>query len=91
MNPFKPNRRLPPPSAGRPLRGPNVESMSVGSWCPTQDGTGPPQAVSLSFAVRFGSDVPTTDIVFRLKTPAKVDELVQMLLRHKRDVWPESS
>lgn len=71
------------------LIGPNVESMTVGDWCPTQDGTGPAKAVALSFKVSGLMPVPL-DLVFRLKTPTAVDDLIQMLLRHKRSVWPEA-
>jgi hypothetical protein len=79
--------RLPPiTSDRRPLMGPNVESYTVGDWCPTNDGSGPATAVGLSFHLEDGFD-----IVFRLKSPKAVETLVQMLLRHKRSVWPEST
>lgn len=78
--------RIPPAEANpRPLRGPNLVSWSVGEWCPTPDGTGPATAVGLSLELENG-----VDIVLRLKTPRAVDDLVQMLLRHKRGVWPEA-
>lgn len=86
MNPFKPRRRLPPPNAGpTPLKGPRINSFTVGSWCPDQDAKRKPEAVALSFNVDG-----LGDIVFRIKTPERVDEVVQMLLRHKRDVWPDA-
>lgn len=78
--------RLPPPQRqGTPLYGPNVKSFMVGSWCPTPDGSGPPMAVALSIELENGSQ-----IVMRIKSPERVDEIVQMLLRHKREVWPDS-
>lgn len=44
-------RRLQPPSfGGKLLLGPSIKSFTVGSWCPTPDGSGPPQAVAMSIA-----------------------------------------
>ena len=79
-------RRLPPMEPGsRPLRGPDVEGISVGSWCPTPDGSGKPECVALSIDLKDGCT-----IVCRLKTPQTVDAIIQALLRHKRDVWPDA-
>jgi len=78
-------RRLPPARhMGHALLGPNVKSFTVGSWCASADGTGPATAVAVSIETSIG------DIVLRLKSPAAVDDMIQMLLRHKRDVWPEA-
>lgn len=80
------SKRLPPATPGdRPLRGPNIKSFTVGSWCPTPDGSGPATAVSITIETDVHGD-----IVLRCKTPESVDRLIQMLLRHKRDVWPEA-
>jgi subtilisin-like proprotein convertase family protein len=80
-------RRLPPMTHGdRGLMGASVRSFTVGSWVANQDSTG--QAVAVAIAIeteRHG------DLVLRLKSPKAVDDMVQMLLRHKRDVWPEAS
>lgn len=82
----KGRRRLPPiEQLGKPLQGPNVKGFTVGDWCPTPDGTGPATAVAISIKLEGGYD-----IVLRLKTPERVDEVIQMLLRHKRSVWPEA-
>jgi len=82
----KPYKMPPPESNPSLLMGPNIESFTVGSWCPTPDGTGKPEAVAISIkASGLG------DIVMRIKSPMELDRIVQMLLRHKRDVWPESS
>lgn len=79
-------RRLPPMQRGeRTLVGLSINSYTVGSWCPTNDGSGPATAVALSLQVE-----QLGDVVFRLKTPGAVDILVQSLLRHKRDVWPDA-
>jgi hypothetical protein len=78
--------RLPPSEfGGSPLYGRTVKSFTVGSWCPTPDGSGPPQAVAFTIELMSGEH-----IVFRLKSPRAVDETIQMLLRHKRDVWPDA-
>jgi hypothetical protein len=80
--------KMPPPSPfdGKGLVGPQIESFTVGSWCPTQDGTGPATAVAITLEV-----AGLGDLVMRIKSPMELDRIVQMLLRHKRDVWPEAS
>ena len=83
--------RLPPPEKGRSeLRGSNLISWSVGDWCPTRDGSGPATCVALSLLVEWRRGEPPVDIVMRLKTPAAVDDMIQMLLRHKRSVWKDA-
>jgi len=78
--------RLPPPSNNkRQLAGLKCLGYSVGSWCPTPDGTGPATAVAIEFEIE---GVPP--LIVRLKSPNAVDTLIQTLLRHKRDVWPDS-
>lgn len=83
-------KRLPPATHGpRVLHGLTLKDYTVGSWCPTPDGTGPPTAVGLTLRVELsgGTDM---DLTMRLKTPEAVDGMIQSLLRHKRDVWPDS-
>lgn len=78
-------RRLPPPGRdGKELRGRDVESFSIGSWCPTPDGSG--AAVCVAITIRVAGE----DLVCRLKSPQAVDLAIQGLLRHKRDVWPDA-
>ena len=78
--------RLPPAEFhGRELFGRTVKSFSVGEWCPTPDGSGKPEAVAISIKLMTGED-----LVMRIKTPERVDEVIQMLLRHKRSVWPDA-
>ena len=80
------SRRLPPSERiGKPMFGRTVKSFTVGSWCPTMDGSGPAEAVALSIELETGEQ-----LVMRVKTPERVDEIIQMLLRHKRDVWPDA-
>ncbi len=85
----KRKRRLPPPSGTQRLQGLTIESYSVGSWCPTPDGSGPAEAVAIAINVRWNADVQA-QFVMRLKSPEAVDAMIQSLLRHKRDVWPEA-
>lgn len=86
------NRRLPPmndkPSGA--LFGPTVTGYTVASWCPTPDATGPATAVAIVMNTRLPVLDVDCDIVLRLKSPQRVDEMIQSLLRHKRDVWPDS-
>jgi hypothetical protein len=79
--------KLPPPSRDpAPLMGPQIESFTVGSWCRSPDGSGPAEAVAISVKVSG-----LGDLIIRIKSPMEVDRIVQMLLRHKQDVWPESA
>ncbi len=82
----KPYRMPPPESNPVGMIGPKIEEFTVGSWCSSQDGTGKPEAVAISIKV-----ADLGDIVMRIKSPMECDRIVQMLLRHKRDVWPEAS
>jgi subtilisin-like proprotein convertase family protein len=79
-------RRLPPMTPGdRGLAGVNISGFTVGSWVPNQFSMG--KAVAVALAIHTDSH---GDLVLRLKTPKAVDDMIQMLLRHKRDVWPEA-
>lgn len=81
-------KRLPPRSTTpRQLVGVTLESYTIGSWCSSNDGSGTPEAVVLSLQMKEFSG----EIMLRLKTPSAVDTMIQALLRHKRDVWPEST
>lgn len=82
-------RRLLPTGGPTALSGVAINSYTVGSWCPTPDGSGPAEAVALSLQVQWRRD-EEIDLVLRLKTPQAVDQMIQALLRHKRDVWPDA-
>lgn len=69
---------------GIKLEGYNLEGYSVGSWCPTPDGSGKPTAVAISLRVKGMGD-----LVVRLKSPKSVDEMVRLLLQYKQEVWPK--
>lgn len=68
--------------------GPTVTGYTVASWCNSPDASTPSVAVAIVMSTTL-SGVPC-DIVLRLKSPQRVDEMIQALLRHKRDVWPDA-
>lgn len=72
----------------RQIRGVRLTGYTIGSWCPTDDGTGPAEAVSFSLETKLGNQ--DCNFVMRLKSPNTVDELVQALLKHRQDVWPNA-
>lgn len=79
-------RRLNPPfRKGGVLMGPNVLEVKVVEWCPSLDGSGPATAVAIAIITDT-----VGDLVLRMETPQAVDEMIQMLLRHKRGVWPDA-
>ena len=64
-----------------------IEEYDVASWCPTPDGSGPPEQVHVLFRIK-GHPTP---LVMRLKTQEATDTLIAALQRHRRDVWgPEA-
>lgn len=83
-------RRLPPPTGPSGQKfGVTLTSYTVGSWCPTPDGSGPAVAVALELATELNGQ--PMSFFLRLHTPESVDTMIQSLLRHKRDVFPEAS
>lgn len=56
--------------------------FNVGSWCPTPDGSGPPQQVHL----RFGTP-PGNCMLVRFKGPDSLDALIDALLEHRQHVF----
>ena len=79
-------RSLPEPHGPTGQRfGIPVTEYTVGSWCPTPDGSGPAEAV----AIQLMTNVPDASFFMRLKTPAAVDEMIAALRRHQKDVGPE--
>lgn len=67
-----------------PLPGIGVD---VRTWHPTRDATGPATQVHLVIPIDAGPESPC--LVVRLKTAAGVRHLVDALLDHAADVWPE--
>lgn len=60
-----------------------IEGYTVGSWCPTKDGSGPPEAVAIMLEV---AGVP---ILLRLKSRQAVNDMIESLERYREDVWPD--
>jgi len=73
---------LPPMTPGDgPLFGRRVKSWTVGSS---------PTALAPAYVALMAELLNGDTLVCKIESPQKVDELVQSLLRHKRDVWPEA-
>jgi hypothetical protein len=67
------------------LFGIGVRGYTIGSWCPTPDGSGPPSAVMMQLHL----DVPDFPaLCLRLKTPEAVQDMIDALREHQKDVWP---
>ena len=66
------------------LKGPMIKDFQIGSWCPTSDGTGNPTAVAITIQVE-----DLGDLVIRLKSPERVDEVIQLLQQYKQEVWAQ--
>jgi len=65
-----------------------IEYYRVASWspAPASDRTAKSEAVVLEIKLA-GLDLP---MAVRFRSPAALDELVDALLRHRADVWPEA-
>lgn len=61
---------------------PKLLGYNVSNWAPA------PGAPATCVSLRLKLDVG--NIILRLETPQAVDELIQLLLRHKRSVWTEA-
>lgn len=72
----------------RQLIGATIEEYTVGSWCPTNDGTGPATAVAIELAIKTKGGDPLP-LIMRLKTPRAVDAMIAALQKHRDDVWPK--
>jgi hypothetical protein len=64
-----------------------IDQYGVAEWCPTPDGSGPPEMVVLHADVNI-ANVPMT-VYMRFKSAGEVDRLIGMLTRHRLSVWPE--
>jgi len=60
-----------------------VEEYSVGAWCPTTDGSGPPTAVVLTIKLRGIEE----RLVLRLKSKGAVEMLARTLQRYSEEVF----
>jgi hypothetical protein len=63
----------------------NITEFGVGSWCPTPDGSGKPEAVVFHFKTR---EMEPVEFCLRLKTRKAVDNLIAMLIEHRDHVFP---
>lgn len=65
-----------------------IESYTVGSWCPTPDGSGKPVAVALCLEV---PKLPYS-LVMRLKSRRAVNDMIAALREHRDEVFgPEQN
>lgn len=78
-------KKYPPMGDGEMLVDPiHIVDYSIGTW---SKGLGDqPSAVGVKFELDTGQS-----LLMKLNTPLAVDELIQMLLRHKRDAWPDAA
>jgi len=60
-----------------------IEGYTVGQWCPTPDGSGPSTAVVIQLHVGDGMHIG-----WRLKSRRAVNVLIEVLERHRDEVFP---
>lgn len=88
MPKYRRKRNLPPavriPSDAQGIA--RIEYYKVGSWSdrPAAENAAP-SAVMLEI-----KPVGATAMGMRFRSPAAVDELIEALLRHRADVWPDA-
>lgn len=61
-----------------------IEDLSVHEWCPTPDGTGPPEQVHMTIKVK-GLDAR---LILRFKSPDTLGRFIGALRKHRDNVWP---
>lgn len=61
-----------------------IEEVHVAEWCPTPDGSGPPEQVWMTIKVK-GVDA---QLVLRFKSPRTIGRLINNLRKHRDNVWP---
>ena len=70
-----------------------LEAYDVGQWCPTPDGTGPPEAVVLSIVPKVDTPIYVCGrraeaVGLRLKSRKAINVLISILERHRDEVFP---
>ncbi len=69
-----------------------IEHYTIGQWCPTPDGSGPPEAVVIEIkpkGVSFLIDGRMADsIALRLKSRHAINTFIEVLERYRDDVFP---
>lgn len=83
------SKRRPPPATriprnfhGEPIIG--IEELTVGSWCPALNGKGPATQVHVYLKL-VNIQEP---LVLRFKSARGLDNFIDVLKRHRFDVWP---
>lgn len=61
-----------------------IEEIRVVEWCPTPDGSGPPEQVHMTIKV-LGVEAL---LVLRFKSPRTIGRLINNLRKHRDNVWP---
>jgi hypothetical protein len=61
-----------------------IEEITVAEWCPTPDGSGPPQQVHMVLTVKGFEH----QLVMRFKSPRTIGRLILNLRKHRDNVWP---
>lgn len=60
-----------------------VEDIEIAEWCPTDDGTGPPEQVHM--IIKVGGLSP---LRLRFKSPRTLNNVIGALRKHRDNVWP---
>lgn len=69
------------------LYGPEVVGFTIAEWCPTEDGSGKPEAVAIVFNLH-----EVGDVILRLRSQRVVDETIAALATHAASVFgPEAA
>jgi hypothetical protein len=62
-----------------------TEGVDVCEWCPTPDGSGPPQQVHVHIPMAGGK----MRILLRFKSADMLDAVIDALICHREGVWGE--
>jgi hypothetical protein len=63
-----------------------ISGIEIGSWTPQKDGKGKAEQVHLMIRLRGGEQ----PFVMRIKSRQAIQSLIDALILHRDDVWPES-
>lgn len=80
--PIPPPSRIPENTGGVPFL--PIEQYHMGSWGPLPDGKGPSTEVHVGLTVTGFSH----ELVMRFKSADALDQFIEILQRHRFDVWP---
>lgn len=68
-----------------------VDEFGIGLWYPSPDGTGKPEAVQVNYETVLvvpGIPPQPATIIMRIKSAARLDQIVRDLLKYRKQVWP---